>query len=122
MDIEIIKRLCPEFAEKLQWYIDNEEHAPEELVALAEAREALEWRPISEAPKDGSLIQLTWMENGKPQEIYTMQWGHIQKNGLYPGVVGMWVDPGGNFTWNESNPEGAPTHFRYLPQPPKEGG
>jgi hypothetical protein len=35
MNIETIKRLCPEFAEKLQWHIDNEEPTPEEFLAPA---------------------------------------------------------------------------------------
>ena len=48
----------------------------------------------------------------QPQEIWPMQWGHIQRNGLFPDVVGIWVSPGGSVTWNESDPYGAPNHWR----------
>jgi hypothetical protein len=33
----------------------------------------MDWQPIETAPKDGSVIELTWMEDGKPQEIWPMQ-------------------------------------------------
>ena len=71
-----------------------------------------EWQTIDSAPRNGTIVDLTWMENGRPQEIWPMQWGHIQRNGLFPDVVGMWVAPGGGVTWNEADPEGAPTHWR----------
>lgn len=74
-----------------------------------------EWQDISTAPKDGTLIELTWMENGRPQEIWPMQWAHIQKNGFFPGKVGMWTAPDGSCTWNDEDPDGAPTHWRPVP-------
>ena len=40
-----------------------------------------------------------------------MRWGHIQRNGLRPETVGMWVDEGSNFTWMDDILEGAPTHW-----------
>lgn len=78
---------------------------------------AREWLPIETAPKDGTVIELTWMEGGKAQEIWPLQWGHIQKNGLFPGTVGMWVTPDGSITWNADDPDGAPTHWRPLTSP-----
>lgn len=72
------------------------------------------WEPIANAPKDGSLVELTWEENGAPAEIHTMSWGHIQRNGLFPGVVGMWVASGGGYTWND-HAGGGPTHWRRPP-------
>ena len=74
-----------------------------------------EWQPIATAPRDGTVIELTWMDNGRPQDIYPMQWGHIQRNPLFAGdTVGMWVMPNGAATWTEHDPEGAPTHWREL--------
>lgn len=78
-----------------------------------------EWQDINTAPKDGSEIELTWMDDGLPQERFIMQWGHIQQNGLFPGLVGMWVAPDGSFTWSDDNPDGAPTHWRTPTQEPK---
>lgn len=72
-----------------------------------------EWQTIATAPRDGTPIVLTWMDDGKPQDQWLMQWGHIQRNELFaPGVVGMWITPDGCFTWTEDNPKGAPTHWR----------
>ena len=76
------------------------------------------WQPIESAPKDGSIIMLTWMENGQPQEQWPMQWGHIQRNGLFPKTVGMWIVPDGSLTWNGTAQDGGPTHWRPLPAPP----
>src|SRR5437762_1330141 len=78
-----------------------------------------EWQPIETAPKDGTIIRLTWMDNDHPQEIWPMQWAHIMRNGLFPGKVGMWTTPDGSLTWNDSDPNGAPTHWMPLSNPPK---
>lgn len=73
-----------------------------------------EWLPIDGAPKDGRVIDLTWMEGGVPQEIWPMQWGHIQRNGLFPENTGMWVAPDGSVTWNGGPDNGGPTHWRAV--------
>ena len=82
------------------------------------------WQDIGTAPRDGTIIELTWMDDGKPQEIWPMQWAHIQRNDLFaPGIVGMWIIPDGSMTWTEHDPAGAPTHWRPLsPSPPSKEG
>ncbi len=71
-----------------------------------------EWRTIDSAPMDGTPIILTWFDrDGDIGDVWLMQWGHIQQNGLFPGVTGMWVTPDGAATWNPDG-EGGPTHWR----------
>jgi len=76
-----------------------------------------QWQPIETAPKDGTVIRLAWFDGETLGEWFTMQWGHVQQNGLFPGAVGMWVAPDGSMTWNE-HPTlgGGPTHWQ--PPPP----
>jgi hypothetical protein len=71
-----------------------------------------DWERLETAPRDGSVIELTAIEDdGSLFEIHPMQWGHIQQNGIFaPGIIGMWVAPGGEYTWREG--EGGPTHWR----------
>lgn len=79
------------------------------LVAFApEVR--MGWRPIETAPKDGTIIALTWEEDGMPSEYHPMRWCHIQRNGMFPGKVGMWTAPDGSYTWNDDR-GGGPTHW-----------
>ena len=79
-----------------------------------------EWQPIETAPKDGTLIRIGWKfpEDAEMQEWFVMRWGHIQKNGLFPNAVGMWVAPDASMTWNDEDKDGAPTHWQHLPSPP----
>lgn len=81
-----------------------------------------DWQPISTAPKDGTLIEITALEDdGTVFEIWPMQWMAIQRNGLFPGAVGMWTTPDGGITWNGAPDDCGPTHWRPL-TPPAEGG
>lgn len=77
-----------------------------------------EWMPIETAPKDGTVIDLTALEeDGSTFEIHPMQWAHIQRNALFPRQVGMWTSPSGEYTWNGTPDDGGPTHWRpYRPK------
>jgi hypothetical protein len=84
--------------------------------------EPVAWQPIETAPKDGQTIILGFMENGEITQTAEMQWSHIQRNGFFPGQVGMWVCPGGNFTWNPEPAEFGPSHWMPLPAHPVAQG
>jgi len=71
------------------------------------------WQPIETAPHSGEIIELTAFEcDGEIFEIHPMRWAHIQRNGLFPGAVGMWTHPSGTYTWNDDGLGGGPTHWR----------
>lgn len=75
----------------------------------------LDWQDISTAPRDGREVELTWMDDGDPQERFIMRWDATATNTILPsGVVGLWVAPDGPLTWSEHNPDGAPTHWRPV--------
>ena len=135
MNIETIKRLCPEFADlDLQPYLDddalenvtdcvigcqgldNDAETMAEFIdlyakaqtakALAEARQAMEWRPIESAPKTGEKFLIT---NGKFALL-------------------AWHDGEGWVVLEDKSvvsitPFSKPTHWMPLPTPPsvKEG-
>lgn len=63
-------------------------------------------------PRDGTLIIVGHDDVGE----FPMQWGHIQRNGLFPGKVGMWVAQDGSFTWQDG-PEEGPSYWRPLDCP-----
>jgi hypothetical protein len=72
------------------------------------------WHPIESAPKDGRTIWVGYMEGGKVTQYAEMHWSDEQRNGLFPGAVGMWVCPGGNFTWNAEPAEFGPSHWKHV--------
>lgn len=80
--------------------------------AVQKEREMDEWSLIKDAPRDGTNIDLTWIEDGKPQIIAPMWWDGTATNGLFPGKRGFWVTAGRDVSWSEHGGHG-PTHFRY---------
>ena len=60
------------------------------------------WRDIASAPRDGTEIWVMHPDAG----AFIMRWNAEQKNGLIPGVVGMWVADDGAFTWQEADGNG----------------
>jgi len=78
------------------------------------------WKPIKTAPRDGTKVSLTWMEGGKPQEVFHgFQWNPFASNNLVQDEKGMWAIHGRDgallMTWYEKDPDGAPTHWKPLP-------
>ena len=84
-----------------------------------------EWNPnMDEAPRDGTEVELTWMEDGEPQEIWPMRWNPFASNLIAQPHRGLWAmhdrySGALLCTWTESRPDGAPTHWR-LPSPPAQ--
>lgn len=74
-----------------------------------EASIAAVGRPMADAPRDGSLVVLMHEDAG----IFTMRYGHIQRNGMFPGKVGMWVLGNGAMTWQDTAEDG-PSHWCPL--------
>lgn len=62
-----------------------------------------DWQPIEKAPKDGTLVDL-WSQG--------MRWPSCYLDGQDDDM--FW-----RCDWHDEHPEN-PTHFRHLPQPPKE--
>ncbi len=76
-----------------------------------------EWRDISTAPKDGRIVDLTWMGRDGPEEIWPMQWDAHASNPLVQEGKGIWVlrnrrTGSIEMTWTEKDGDAGPTHWR----------
>lgn len=72
----------------------------------------MDWREISTAPRDGTVIEVCALGEDR--------WGpfrvRFEPEGINPLVgahAGLWACPFGKFTWDESRGFG-PTHWRPL--------
>lgn len=76
------------------------------------------WQTLDSAPRDGTMVYLTVLVQGKPEEIIPMQWNPTATNELFPGIIGMWVMPDNSeigycMTWQDQA-DGAPTHWKPV--------
>jgi hypothetical protein len=76
--------------------------------------ESRSWQLIENAPRDGTLVELTQiLMDGTVTDIWRMKWDPEKINGLYPGVKGFWTTSDGAITWYEDT-DGSPTHWRRI--------
>lgn len=89
--------------------LPEEKQVAEALAALERIKERTQWRPIAEAPKDGTP-SLLFYPNSHPswRNFHFGDWS----SGFFDGR--SWQT--GNISLATKNP----THFRPLPEPPKE--
>lgn len=78
-----------------------------------------DYLPISTAPRGGTLVKLAAFDaKGQLEVSVKMCWQADARNPLFPGIVGFWVTPDfpgpHSFTWNESDPDAAPTHWQPV--------
>ena len=72
-----------------------------------------EWQPIETAPKDGSVVLATW------GDLVVMATFHCE--GSSSDVYAVAVPDKEFFQWHEMvNRLFRPTHWKPLPQPPKD--
>ena len=94
------------------------------LTALQDAGVSLvRWRPIEEAPKDGTKVLILW--NGEPFVAFfgrtigsQEEWQTVQRLDANASTT-LTFGPSGYFEGDFLKK--GPTHFAPLPTPPKEG-
>jgi hypothetical protein len=69
-----------------------------------------EWRPISSAPRDGTLIEVMDEDAGR----FHMRWNKDGFNQLFSQNHGLWETEGAGLTWTEDDGMG-PTYWRPIP-------
>lgn len=69
-----------------------------------------DYRPISTAPRDGTLIEVMDDDSGS----FYMRWNPAGINELVSLQQGIWESYDASFTWSEDMGFG-PTHWRPMP-------
>lgn len=96
-------------------------NAKENLAIAGVCEAALEyrpWLPIADVPRDGTTVELCWMEDGVPGGgCGAMHWDDKTTSGIFPWMLGFWVADNRSCTWHEQGGFG-PTHYRL----PADGG
>jgi len=108
-DVHFIKALDQFIKDNNLDYLDQSEAKNAAFafgVGYESAKQDSGWQPIKTAPKDGSLIIVF-----RP----TAGFNYIPKIG-----EDYWKDFGTFQTWARSNTSHLPTHWRPMPQPPRE--
>ena len=83
-------------------------HLPQLIARLEAAEAAMQWRPIEEAPKDGTEI-MTWVGGVAQPFVYLCRWSDSYS------IHGL----GGNWTDGLCNMGIEVTHYMPLPAPPE---
>jgi 16S rRNA G1207 methylase RsmC len=86
--------------------------ADKTIRAALEAAERAAWRPVSEAPKDGTPVLVVGAEN-RPDKMDVAEWHYYC---TAEGPYYCWATEG-VFSMEPLDPP--PTHFRPLPAPPE---
>ena len=93
------------------------------LVSSLDAADQAAWRPIEEAPKDGTPILLLLKNSIDPKREDLERWNGLQFVGRHPGIF----DNGFDIGWNVAAPVGHGgfpdawfVGWRPLPLPPSE--
>jgi len=98
-------------AKAFESFAERDTQHAADLRAAAQAVRAMEWRPIAEAPKDGTEI-LTWVGGVAEPFKYICRWSDSYS------IHGL----GGNWTDGLCNMGIEVTQWMPLPAPPEVGG
>ena len=83
--------------------------------AALEAAERAAWRPIEEAPKDGTIVMVFRKDQGVFCAHYVEEDWHLSSQHNPPEGDHCWFSTNGDDLTNEM-----PTHYRPLPKGPEE--